>query len=91
MTRGETISAITQRLQSFDDAQLQTLSGIVEEIAAQGSEHDTFELRELTVEELALIEQSKRDFAEGRVLTSDEARASTAAFLDALGATHKAR
>ena len=37
--------------------------------------------RELTDEELALIEQSKKDFETGRTLTLEEAEARTEAFL----------
>lgn len=40
-------------------------------------------LRVLTPRELALIEQSKADFAAGRTLSSAEARARTDAFLAA--------
>ena len=42
---------------------------------------DSVLLRPLTDEELALIEQSRRDFAEGRTMTSEQVRASIGAAL----------
>ena len=52
---------------------------------------ETHALRELTDEELALIEQSKEDFRQGRTLTDAEYRADIAAFMTGLKARHAAK
>lgn len=76
MSRAETIAIITAGLASLDDARLQAVAEIVREAG------DSEPLpRELTAEELRLIEQSKEDFRTGRTLSPAEARARTDHFL----------
>ena len=75
MTRTEAIATITAKLGALDDERLQALVDIVDDIAANEA------LRPLTARELALLDQSKADFKEGRTLSLDEARARTDAYL----------
>jgi hypothetical protein len=75
MTRTEAIAAITAKLGALDDERLQAVVEIVDDIAANEA------LRPLTARELALLDQSKADFKEGRTLSLDEARARTDAYL----------
>ena len=71
MTRAQAIAVITQRLASADDETLQSVADMLQSANARESVLP----RPLTPRELALIEQSKADFAEGRTYTPDEARA----------------
>jgi hypothetical protein len=75
MTRTEAIATITAKLGALDDERLQAVVEIVDDIAANEA------LRPLTARELALLDQSKADFKEGRTLSLDEARARTDAYL----------
>ena len=76
MTRTEAIAIITAALPSLDDEHVETVAGIVQDMAL------TDDLpRELTAHELSLIEQSKEDFRTGRTLSVDEARTRTDTFL----------
>jgi hypothetical protein len=75
MTRAEAIATITAKLGALDDERLQAVVEIVDDIAANEA------LRPLTARELALLDQSKADFKEGRTLSLDEARARTDAYL----------
>jgi hypothetical protein len=75
MTRTEAIATITAKLGALDDERLQAVVEIVDDIAANEV------LRPLTARELALLDQSKADFKEGRTLSLDEARARTDAYL----------
>jgi hypothetical protein len=75
MTRTEAIATITAKLSALDDERLQAVVEIVDDIAANEA------LRPLTARELALLDQSKADFKEGRTLSLDEARARTDAYL----------
>ena len=75
MTRTEAIATITAKLASLDDERLRTVAEIVDDVAADEA------FRPLTTRELALLEQSKADFAAGRTLTLAEARARTDAAL----------
>ena len=61
MTKQQAIDAITTKLKALDEA---SVAEIAEMIDAMDTE--SVLLRPLTDEELALIEQSRRDFAEGR-------------------------
>lgn len=80
MTRAETIAKIHASLAALNDDELEGLAAHIDWIA---SDDDEF-IRELTDEELALIEQSKEDFRLGRTLTLEECEARTDAFLAAL-------
>lgn len=67
MTRDQAIATITQKLPSLDDEHVHAVAKIVcqlDETSALG--------RRLTLEELALVEQSKEDFRTGRTLTLEE-------------------
>jgi hypothetical protein len=75
MTRTEAIATITAKLSALDDERLQAVVEIVDDIAANEA------LRPLTARELALLDQSKADFKDGRTLSLDEARARTDAYL----------
>lgn len=77
MTRTETIATITAKLASLDDEQLRAVVEIVDAGTTERA------VRQLTARELALLEQSKADFAAGRTLTVAEARARTDAHLAA--------
>ena len=68
MTRTEAISLITDKLAGLDDATVHTVAEIVDEIAGSVDAP----VRELTARELALVEQSKADFAAGRTLSSEQ-------------------
>ena len=70
MTRSESIAIIEQSLPSADEA---TLSAAAELFQAARAELSVLP-RELTPRELALIEQSKKDFEAGRTYTVTEAR-----------------
>ena len=82
MTRIEYISLITTRLASADDEMLAAFAELaadkqqvlsVADIVTSMTVTDTdTPVRDLTPHELALIEQSKADFAAGRTLTHDE-------------------
>ncbi len=54
---------------------------MVAEFIADDDDDGSDDFRELTEEELALIEQSKEDFRLGRTMSLDEAEAETKAFL----------
>ena len=75
MNRKEAIASINAQLASLDDEHVKAVAGIVQDMA--GSDDL---MRQLTAEELALIERSKLDFKDGRTHSSGEARAMTAAF-----------
>ena len=80
MTRSQAIAFITEKLASLEDERVLAVADIIKSIdAADGLP------RELTPEELALIEQSKEDFRMGRTHTLEEARAMTDDFLAQLG------
>lgn len=70
MTRTEAIDQITSQLSALDDDRVMTVALIVAQLA--GGNDLT---RALTARELQLIAQSKQDFREGRVLSSEELRA----------------
>lgn len=76
MTRTEAIELITATLAALDDEGVLAVADMVKSLAA-----DDDLPRELTPEELALIERSKEDFKAGRTLTLEEAEARTEAFL----------
>ena len=77
----QAISAINAELAALDDDEVQTVADIV-----RGMTTESVLPRELTAEELALIEQSKEDFRQGRTYSLDEARAATDEFLATIGA-----
>jgi hypothetical protein len=83
MTRAQAIAAINAKLSVLDDERVQTVADIVSDLAAAGDLP-----RELTARELALVEQSKQDFAAGRVVTPDDYRAEMDAFLQDRRAKH---
>jgi len=80
MTRDEAIAIITAKLPSLDVEGVLAVADIVQSIEA-ADDH----VRELTPHELALIEQSKDDFRNGRTYTLEQARAMTDEFLANLG------
>lgn len=69
MTRNQAIALITSRLADLDDERLQAVGELVQD-------DDSTLPRPLSARELELIEQSRRDFGEGRTLSSAEARTS---------------
>ena len=71
MTRKETIAAITERLAIAPDEVVQSVAKLLDAAAGEESALP----RPLTARELALIEQSKADFAEGRTYSPEEAHA----------------
>ena len=75
MTRIETIATLTAKLGALDDERLQAVIEIVEDISSNDM------MRPLAAREIALLEQSRADFKEGRTLSLDEARARTDAYL----------
>ena len=68
MSRTEAIAVINAQLASLDDERVLTVAGIVADIAAV----NTGTIRPLTARELALVEQSKADFAAGRTSSLEE-------------------
>lgn len=82
MTRTETIATITAKLSTLDDERLQAVAEIVANAAAGEI------LRPLTARELALLEQSKSDFAAGRTYSVDEVRAHSDALIRSLRQKH---
>ena len=69
MTRAQAIAAITSALTSFDDERVLAVAELVKTVA------DGDDLpRRLTDRELALIEQSREDFRDGRTYPPAEAR-----------------
>lgn len=70
MTKAETIAVIASKLEQQDNAGVQAVASIVDTLAAP-----TDLPRALTQRELALIEQSRADFAAGCTTTSDKSRA----------------
>ena len=76
MTRTEAMALINAKLASLDDERVRAVAEIIEDIAAG----DTA-MRQLSARELALIEQSRADFAAERTLSLEEAEARTDAFL----------
>lgn len=81
MTRLEAIAAINAKLAALDDARVLTVAEMIDDIA-------TATVRPLTARELALIEQSKEDFAAGRTYSVDEVRAHSDAIIRALCDKH---
>ncbi len=69
MTRTQAIAALAEKLSALDDEELMSVAEHVDDLAGRDG------LRALTQRELALIEQSKADFAAGRTYSLDEARA----------------
>ena len=86
MTRTEAIAVINAKLAALDDQRLQTVADIVDGIA-----NDSGTVRQLTPQDLALIEQSKEDFRQGRTLNAHEYHADMAAFLADLKARYAAK
>jgi len=70
------MALINAKLASLDDARVQAVAEIVEDIAAEDGA-----MRQLSALELELLEQSRADFAAGRTLSLEEAEARTEAFL----------
>lgn len=83
MTRTEAIAVINAKLAALDDDRVLTVAEIVGEIATE-----PVSIRQLTPRELALLEQSKADFAAGRTYTTDEVRTHSDAFIKTLRAKH---
>ena len=67
MTRQQAIDTITVQLASLDDEAVQDFAEMLEH-----SRSDSVLPRALTARELALIEQSRQDFRDGRTLSIDE-------------------
>jgi hypothetical protein len=70
MTRTEAIAIIETALLTADDARLAAAAEILQQPAG-----DSVLPRPLTPRELALVEQSKQDFADGRSTSAAESRA----------------
>ncbi len=67
MSRTATLETITLKLESFDDERLAIVADIVQSLDSVDAL-----VRPLSPREHALVDQSKRDFAEGRTLSHDE-------------------
>lgn len=78
MTRQETIAVINAHLATASEETVRSVAAQLESALAGESSLP----RALTPRELALIEQSKADFAEGRTFSPDELQA----YLDAAAA-----
>ena len=72
MTKNEAIAIINARLIDLDEACVLTVADIVQSMA-----DDDEPLRELTADEMSLLERSKEDFEAGRTYSLEEARAVT--------------
>ena len=70
MTRTEALATITAQLAKLDDTRITAVAEMVTEIADQ-----TGQVRPLTPRELALVAQSKDDFANGRTSTLEQSEA----------------
>ena len=81
MTRSEAIAIIEKALPSADEATLAAAAKLLQSVTAETSVLP----QTLTARELALIEQSKADFRQGRTLSAAEARASIDETLATLG------
>ena len=71
MTRTEAIDLITRALPALNDERLREVADLLQAVGG-----DSALPRPFTDHELALIEQSREDFRQGRTMTSAEARAS---------------
>ena len=80
MTRHEAIAAINAKIESLGDEDVEALAELVKIFGSTDGRP-----RHLTKRELELIENSRRDFVEGRTLSAAEARAATDNFLAGLG------
>jgi len=80
MTRSDAIALINAKLASLDDERLRAIADAVASMDEQASNPS----RELTARELALLEQSKDDFRNGRTYSIAEARAESDAFIASL-------
>jgi len=74
MTRTEALASIAASLDTMED---EDVIEFAEKLASKAS----ILPRELTDDELALIEQSREDFRLGRTMSLEEAEAETIAFL----------
>jgi hypothetical protein len=74
MTRTQAIALITEKLTTLDDERVQAVADLVGSLDDEAQEESVLP-RELTDEELALIEQSREDFRQGRTFSLDEAMA----------------
>jgi hypothetical protein len=79
MTRAQTIDTIRSKLASLEQLDDHRLASVAEFLDALTD--DSEPIRQLTPRERALVDQSRADFAEGRTLSADEARARTDAYL----------
>jgi hypothetical protein len=70
MTRQDIIAHITSQLADLDDEAVQVVAAMVANMAAPSPP-----IRDLTERELALIEEAKADFREGRTYSPEEALA----------------
>ncbi len=86
MTRAQAIALIQDKLAALDDGQVQAVAEIVQSMQDDGLEESVLP-RELTNDELALVEQSRQDFRQGRTLTAEEAWASIDEALARAGAS----
>ncbi|MEQ1697615.1 MAG: hypothetical protein ABL901_17410 [Hyphomicrobiaceae bacterium] len=85
MTRLEAIAAINAKLAALDDARVLTVAEMIDDIATATA---TATVRPLTARELALLEQSKEDFAAGRTYSVEDVRAHSDALIQALRDKH---
>ena len=82
LTRTEAIAAINAHLSKLDDEELELFADAIQGLV------DDAPIRELTPEEMALVEQSKEDFRLGRTLIEEEYRIEMEAFMAAMRARH---
>ena len=66
MTRTEAIAVINAKLAALDDARVITVAAMIDGLGI-----DATAVRPLTAREVALLEQSKEDFAAGRTYSVD--------------------
>jgi len=81
MTRTEALATITRKLAAFDDERVQAVA----EMVAEMDEPPSVPVRPLSEREMALLEQSKADFAAGRSYSMAEVIAHLDAALAPLG------
>ena len=87
MTRTEAIAVINAKLAALDDERVLAVASILDDIVA---ETDPGTVRQLTVREMALLDQSKEDFKAGRTFSVEDVRAHSDDFIKTLRTKHSA-
>ncbi len=83
MTRTQAIAAINAKLAALTDERVRTVIDYIDHLTNVDEP-----IRDLTQREMALVQQSKADFAAGRTLTIDESRTRSNALIERLRARH---